>query len=151
MGVFCAVCPARVMTAPGRGVQLVFGKTRVGRYLPGGIFQPDSLGHQPQDLLCPLLQRDGGGLPGRAARHHQHVFSLGGVFLVIGRHFSQGGAHSLLVELRQLPAQGHPAARAEGLPQVLQRGAQLVGRLVEDHGPLLVFQRVQPFPGGFSC
>ena len=53
------------------------------------------------------------------------------------------------MELRQLPAQGHPPVRTEGLPQVLQRGAQLVGRLVEDHGPLLVFQRVQPFPAAF--
>ncbi len=63
---FCvAVQP--VIPLQGRGVQLVFGKTRVGRYLPDGIFQPDSLGHRrrtcsvPSSSVTAAVSR--GGLP----------------------------------------------------------------------------------------
>ena len=41
------------------------------------------------------------------------------------------------MELGQFPAQRDPPLRSEGRQQVIQGGAQLMGRLVEDHGALL--------------
>ena len=52
----------------------------------------------------------------------------------------------LLVELGQLPAEGDAPLRAEGGGQVVQRGAQLVGRFVEDDRPLFALQLGQPLP-----
>ena len=46
----------------------------------------------------------------------------------------------LLVELGQLPAEGDAPVLAKGGGQVVQRGAQFVGCLVKDDGPLLAQQ-----------
>ncbi len=50
------------------------------------------------------------------------------------------------MELGQLPAKGDPAVRAEGLRQVRQSSPELVGSLVEDHGPPLVPEALQMLP-----
>ena len=47
------------------------------------------------------------------------------------------------MELRQLPAQGDAPLCAERRRKILQRGQQLVRRLVEDHRPRLVLQARQ--------
>ena len=48
----------------------------------------------------------------------------------------EGGLPDLFVELGQLTAEGDAPLRAEGVHEVVQRRAQLVGGFVEDDGPL---------------
>ena len=87
-------------------------------------------------LLLPL----GGALP---ALDHQDKLPPGLLIPVVGGGLSQGGAPHLLVDLGQLPAQGHPPLGAEHLGKVRQSLAQLVGRLVKDHGPVLLGHGLQ--------
>lgn len=54
------------------------------------------------------------------------------------------------MQFGQLPAQGDLPVGTEGIPQIGQGGAQLVGSLVEDHGALLGFQGLQMFPPAFA-
>ena len=53
------------------------------------------------------------------------------------------------MEFGQLPAQAHRAIRPETGCQILQRGGELVGGFVENHGPPLLGQGFQMLPAAF--
>ena len=96
----------------------------------------------PGQLQCPLrclLQRQlllrVGGL--RRTGHHQHILAARLVGLVVLHRLAEGSLPDILVQLCQLPAQGDAAVCAKGIGQIVQRGAQLVGRFVKDGGCLL--------------
>ena len=58
--------------------------------------------------------------------------------------FAEGGLPDVLVQLGQLAAEGDAAVRTEGVRQVVQCGAQLVGRFVEDDRALFLQKIGQP-------
>ena len=60
--------------------------------------------------------------------------------------FGEDRPISLCRELGQLPAETDGTVSAKGFGHILQGVYQLVGRFVEDHGPLLVFQGFQMLP-----
>ena len=94
-----------------------------------------------------LLQRQlllrVGGL--RRTGHHQHVFPPGLVGFVVLHRLAEGGLPDILMELGQLPAQGDAAVGTESAGQIVQRGAQLVGRFVKDGGALFLQKRSKAF------
>ena len=53
------------------------------------------------------------------------------------------------MELGEFPAQRDTPLGAKGIPQIPQGGRQLVGRLVEQHGPLLTPELLQVGPAIF--
>ena len=104
--------------------------------LPGQLQRP---------LRC-LLQRQlllrVGGL--RRTGHHQHILAARLVGLVVLHRLAEGSLPDILVQLCQLPAQGDAAVCAKGIGQIVQRGAQLVGRFVKDGGALFLQKLSQP-------
>ena len=53
------------------------------------------------------------------------------------------------MELCQLPAKADGAVLSENLRHALQGVHKLMGSFVEDHGPLLVYKRIQMLPAAF--
>ena len=76
---------------------------------------------------------------------NQHILAAGVVVLIKGHGLAESRLFDLLVQLGQLTAERDRAVRTEGSGQVVQRAAQLVRGLVEDHRAGLVLQKGQPF------
>ena len=76
---------------------------------------------------------------------NQHILAAGVVVLIKGHSLAENRLFDLLVQFGQLTAERDRAVRTEGSGQVVQRAAQLVRGLVEDHRAGLVLQKCQPF------
>ena len=113
----------------------------------GGSRGAVALPGQLQRPLCGLFQRQAlFGLGSRRSGHDQNVFAARLVPGVVGLCLAEGGLPDLLMQLGQFPAEGDAPLGAKSRREVVQRGAQLVGRFVEDDRPLLALQLGQPLP-----
>ena len=73
----------------------------------------------------------------------QYIFPPGFILLIIRKGAVQGQGDGFLISLGQFPAEGDPAAAAQGIPQLFQGGLQPVGRFIQYDRPFLPDQLAQ--------